>query len=41
LLPIRRSVFVEEDATDLREYMSILQEAGCEVLVIDGSPHVR
>lgn len=39
ILPIRRSVFVEDDAHELREYMSILQEAGCEVLVIDGSPN--
>jgi hypothetical protein len=38
LLPIRRSVFSESAAAELRDYFSIVQGAGCEVIVIDGSP---
>ncbi|MDQ2824253.1 MAG: glycosyltransferase family 2 protein [Verrucomicrobiota bacterium] len=38
LLPIRRKVFSEHEATELREYLSILRAADCEVLVVDGSP---
>ena len=38
LLPIRRAAFSEQKSADLREYLSILTETGCEVIVIDGSP---
>jgi Glycosyl transferase family 2 len=38
LLPIRRSAFVEADAEELAEYFASLQAAGCEVIVVDGSP---
>ncbi len=38
LLPIRRSVFGASEAIDLRAYFDQLRNAGCEVLVIDGSP---
>jgi hypothetical protein len=38
LLPIRRRTFTAFEAEELREYMSILQVSGCDVLVIDGSP---
>jgi hypothetical protein len=37
LLPIRRPSFSEAESAELREYLSILAETGCEVLVIDGS----
>ncbi|MFN2541746.1 MAG: glycosyltransferase [Chthoniobacterales bacterium] len=37
LLPIRSAGFSEVGAAELREYMSILAEASCEVIVIDGS----
>ena len=38
VLPIRRNAFAEDGTAELREYLSILQAAGCDVLVIDGSP---
>jgi hypothetical protein len=38
LLPIRRTVFAEGEARELREYLSILAKTGCEVIVVDGSP---
>jgi len=37
LLPIRRAVFAESEAADLRDYLSMLANTGCEVIVIDGS----
>jgi hypothetical protein len=38
ILPIRRGVFSDAEALTLREYLSILAETGCEVIVVDGSP---
>jgi hypothetical protein len=38
LLPIRRTVFRVNEAAELLEYLSILNEAGCETVVVDGSP---
>ncbi len=38
LLPIRRRVFSETEAEALADYFKTVQAAGCEVLVIDGSP---
>ncbi len=38
LLPIRRSVFNEAEAQDFAAYLPTLTAAGCEVIVIDGSP---
>src|SRR3954466_6627455 len=38
LLPIRRATFGSAEATQLAEYFRELTEAGCDVLVIDGSP---
>ena len=38
LLPIRRKTFSAGEAAELREYLSILQADGYEVLVVDGSP---
>jgi hypothetical protein len=38
LLPIRRSTFSDSEATQLAEYFRELGQAGCDVLVIDGSP---
>lgn len=38
LLPIRRTVFLEAEAEELARYVRILNDAGCDVLVIDGSP---
>ena len=38
LLPIRRSAFSAREATELADYFQTLTEAGCDVLVIDGSP---
>jgi hypothetical protein len=37
LLPIRRAVFADSEAADLRDYLAILANTGCEVIVIDGS----
>jgi len=37
LLPIRRTSFSEKEAAELAEYFQTL-DAGCDVLVIDGSP---
>ena len=37
LLPIRRSIFREAEAAELRNYLSILT-GNCELIVIDGSP---
>ncbi len=37
LLPIRRSIFREAEAAELRNYLSILA-GNCELVVIDGSP---
>ena len=37
LLPIRRSIFLEIEAAELRNYLSILA-GNCELIVIDGSP---
>jgi hypothetical protein len=38
LLPIRRGSFSAEEAGDFAEYFEALANAGCNVLVIDGSP---
>jgi hypothetical protein len=38
LLPIRRTTFSAEETAELAEYFSILNCAGCDVLVVDGSP---
>lgn len=38
LLPIRRQSFSSAEASELAEYFRRLRNAGCEVLVIDGSP---
>lgn len=38
LLPIRRSAFDEAEAQDFASYFRSLAEAGCEVIVVDGSP---
>jgi hypothetical protein len=39
LLPIRRATFSTAEADALRDYFGTLNEAGCDVLVIDGSPN--
>jgi hypothetical protein len=38
LLPIRRSSFSATETAELAEYFRILHNAGCDLLVIDGSP---
>jgi hypothetical protein len=38
LLPIRRNVFCATEAEELRDYFDGLSAAGCEVIVVDGSP---
>jgi hypothetical protein len=38
LLPIRRTNFSAAEATELADYFHALDAAGCDVLVIDGSP---
>jgi len=38
LLPIRRVCFDQPEAEKLREYFQLLGSAGCEVMVVDGSP---
>lgn len=38
LLTIRRVRFDADEAADFRDYFKMLAEAGCEVLVVDGSP---
>jgi hypothetical protein len=38
LLPIRRRTFSPTETAELAGYFRILREAGCDVLVIDGSP---
>ena len=38
LLTIRRAAFNGEEALELRDYFEMLGRAGCEVLVVDGSP---
>jgi hypothetical protein len=38
LLPIRRSSLSAKEAAELAEYFQTLNDAGCDVLVIDGSP---
>jgi hypothetical protein len=37
VLPIRRTRFDSDDATSLRRYLELLNEAGCEVIVANGS----
>lgn len=37
MLPIRRAVFAESEAAELRDYLEMLANAGCEVIVVDGS----
>jgi len=37
VLPIRRTRFNPGDAVRLRRYLEMLKEAGCEVIVADGS----
>ena len=37
LLPIRRSLFSTDEAVEFAEYFDALTNAGCDVLVIDGS----
>src|SRR5947207_15757200 len=38
LLPLRRTRFSASEASELADYFRDLAEAGCEVLVVDGSP---
>jgi Glycosyltransferase like family 2 len=38
LLPIRRAAFCVKEAAELADYFRSLNAAGCDVLVIDGSP---
>ncbi len=38
LLPIRRTSFSHDEAKDFAQYFVRLENAGCEILVIDGSP---
>lgn len=38
LLTIRRAQFNKGEAEELKDYFEILASAGCEVLVVDGSP---
>jgi len=38
LLPIRRTAFSLAEAAEFAEYFQSLNEMGCDVLVIDGSP---
>ncbi|MBV9008614.1 MAG: glycosyltransferase family 2 protein [Verrucomicrobia bacterium] len=38
LLPIRRAAFDEAETRGLADYFHVLREAGCDVIVIDGSP---
>ncbi|CAN5136433.1 hypothetical protein BH20VER2_BH20VER2_09310 [soil metagenome] len=38
LLPIRRSAFSADEATDFATYFERLRAAGCEVIVVNGSP---
>src|SRR5947207_8328228 len=38
LLPIRRTAFSATEASDLADYFGTLKDAGCDVLVVDGSP---
>jgi hypothetical protein len=38
LLPIRRTTFSALETDELRQYFSMLAQAGCKVIVIDGSP---
>jgi hypothetical protein len=38
LLPIRRTAFSVTETAELAEYFRALNNAGCEVLVVDGSP---
>ena len=38
LLPFRRAAFQAAEARDLARYFTTLRQAGCEVLLIDGSP---
>jgi hypothetical protein len=38
LLPIRRTTFSALEADELRGYLSMLADAGCQTIVIDGSP---
>jgi hypothetical protein len=38
LLPIRRTNLSASEANELRDYFRDLAEAGCDVLVVDGSP---
>ena len=37
LLPIRRKILSAVETEELREYLSILAQVGCEVIVVDGS----
>jgi len=38
LLPIRRGIFSGAETAELADYFRTLNDAGCDVLVIDGSP---
>lgn len=38
LLPLRRTSFRGTEAAEWRSYLEILRKAGCEVIVVDGSP---
>ena len=40
LLPIRRALFSRQEAEKFATYFQVLKAAGCEVIVIDGSPPV-
>jgi hypothetical protein len=38
LLPIRRTAFPAVEAAELADYFRTLNDAGCDILVVDGSP---
>jgi hypothetical protein len=38
LLPIRRAAFSGAEAAELAEYFRLVNEAGCDLLIVDGSP---
>lgn len=40
LLTIRRMLFNQREAENFKDYFRLLADAGCEVLVVDGSPPV-
>ncbi|HEY0369877.1 MAG TPA: hypothetical protein VGC85_09790, partial [Chthoniobacterales bacterium] len=38
LLPIRRAKFLPDECKEFADYFALLANAGCEVIVVDGSP---